>query len=199
MSTFFRSIPNIRNYLIVGSILTTSFVGVNSLVNFTNTNITSVNFERKINSSLTQNQAILVSTNHNQTDAIPYYNQGTKYLEAKRFQEAIPFFNQALKIDSNFADAYLHRGAAYFFTREHSKAISDFETASKIYKQENNQTGIKKAEHAIRRTRREIVLQNNRPSPNINRTVPSSLETCLDLVRKMARQGVFGMTCESSK
>ena len=95
--------------MIVGSILTTSLVGVNSLFNSTNTNITSVNFERKINSSLTQNQVILVSTNQNQTDSIRYYNQGTKYLEAKRFQEAIPFFNQVLKIDSNFADAYLHR------------------------------------------------------------------------------------------
>ena len=70
--------------------------------------------------------------------AIDYYNLGILKFNLGEYQTAIIFFNQALGIKSDLADAYYHRGNCYHKLRFKDTAITDFQTAARILC-ENNQ------------------------------------------------------------
>jgi tetratricopeptide (TPR) repeat protein len=56
-----------------------------------------------------------------------YFNRGDAYYKRGDYDQAIADFIQTIKIDPNFPDAYILRGAAY-----KDKARADLETALKL-------------------------------------------------------------------
>lgn len=63
--------------------------------------------------------------------ARPYLNRGVAYGEMG-VHRAISDFNQALRIDPSYVDAYNNRGIAYYNIGEYDKAISDFSQALRV-------------------------------------------------------------------
>ena len=64
-----------------------------------------------------------------QQEAISHYNLGLAYAKQGRFAEAIPCFQEAIKIDPNYANAHGNLGAAYENQGHRDKAISHLEKA----------------------------------------------------------------------
>ena len=60
------------------------------------------------------------------------YNQGRDALSQNRLDEAIEFFNRALKVDPQDHLAYNNRGVAYKRKGLYDKAIEDFNRAIEI-------------------------------------------------------------------
>lgn len=66
----------------------------------------------------------------NYRDSVDYYLiLGICYSEVGKNKEAIDTYNQSLKLDPNFDQAYIQRGISYFAESENSKAIKDFKQA----------------------------------------------------------------------
>jgi tetratricopeptide (TPR) repeat protein len=66
------------------------------------------------------------------TKALQVYQEGLKLTKERRYEEAIPKFDEAIKLDPNFAEAYIARGDAFTEKREHEKALVDFSQALKL-------------------------------------------------------------------
>lgn len=85
------------------------------------------------------------------------------YLPKPQYQKAIDAFNEVLKIDIQYADAYFFKGMAYKETGDTAKAISNFQTAVEtdpdyfdafmqlgvIYAAQKNDVAIKYFDNAI--------------------------------------------------
>ena len=67
-----------------------------------------------------------------ETDSGELLNQGIALLELYRYDQAIAYFNNAIAINPNFAEAYYTRGVAYFGKYQDDKAIADFTEALEI-------------------------------------------------------------------
>ncbi len=65
-------------------------------------------------------------------DAETYYNQGKKYLEDGNYDQAIPSFNWAIRLDPKMARAYNNRGVAYVGRGQLDEALADFNMAIKL-------------------------------------------------------------------
>ncbi len=61
-----------------------------------------------------------------------YYNKGTHMLQAKRYREAIAYFNISIGKGTKFIAAYNNRGCAYAALGYEQKAIDDFTAALKV-------------------------------------------------------------------
>lgn len=59
-------------------------------------------------------------------------DEGTDFIIEGEYDLAINNFNKAIKLDSNFADSYNHRGAAYSNKGNLDSAITDFTKAIKL-------------------------------------------------------------------
>jgi len=70
--------------------------------------------------------------NPSNTNAIDAYNRGTDYLELGNYNRAIVEFNEALKLDSQLAEAYYNRGLAYLNIENANKALADFNRAIEL-------------------------------------------------------------------
>jgi len=62
-----------------------------------------------------------------------YATRGYAYFNEEEYDKAISDYNQAIKIDPDFAKAYYSRGIVYYKKKEYDKAISDYNQAIKIY------------------------------------------------------------------
>lgn len=60
------------------------------------------------------------------------FDSGKALLLDKKIDEAIVDFNKAIKIDPNYAEAYMGRGGAYFFKKDFNQAIGDYSKAIEI-------------------------------------------------------------------
>ncbi len=58
-----------------------------------------------------------------------WVKEGNKYRDAKQFKEAIAAYDNAIRLDPQYAIAYYNRGTAYYNLQEYSRAIEDFDRA----------------------------------------------------------------------
>src|ERR1043166_2448939 len=65
-------------------------------------------------------------------EAKALYKTGLDLLDSGQVAQAVTSFEQALKLDPEFADAYEALGRAYFKMREWQKAIDSFRRAASI-------------------------------------------------------------------
>ncbi|HVB22840.1 MAG TPA: protein kinase [Ktedonobacteraceae bacterium] len=61
-----------------------------------------------------------------------WFNEGNRLYNAKQFREAIAAYDQAITLDSKYADAYFNRGSAYSNLKEYLRAIVDYDRALAI-------------------------------------------------------------------
>ena len=75
-----------------------------------------------------------------------YFNRANvKFNQLKDYKEAIPDYNKAIMLDSNYIDAYFNKGLANFNLRNFNDAISDFTKCTELkpdYYQAHYNTGI---------------------------------------------------------
>ncbi len=63
------------------------------------------------------------------SEADIHYNAGVELQEQGRLQEAIAEYDEAIRLDPEYADAYINRGVAYFNLGQLERAIRDFDEA----------------------------------------------------------------------
>ncbi len=68
----------------------------------------------------------------NPTDANGYFSQGVAFSEQGDYRGALANYDQALKLNHNYALAYYNRGNAYSYLGDKQKAIDDFNQAIKL-------------------------------------------------------------------
>jgi tetratricopeptide (TPR) repeat protein len=81
---------------------------------------------------------------YSQTDdrkAYEYFNNGVVEISKKNYQLAIGYFDDALKRDSGFLQAYENRGVAKYYLKEYRDAIDDFDRALRINPDDYNTLG----------------------------------------------------------
>ena len=64
--------------------------------------------------------------------SIVYIYRGSAYVQLKDYDRAIADYNQAIKLDPNFTDAYNNRGLAYDDKKDYDRAIADYNQALKL-------------------------------------------------------------------
>ncbi len=64
--------------------------------------------------------------------SIVYFYRGLAYYYKKDYDHAIADYNQALKLDPNFAKAYYNRGLAYYYKKDYDRTIADYNQALKL-------------------------------------------------------------------
>ena len=65
-------------------------------------------------------------------DAKGYFDSGQAFLRGKEYDKAIGALNEAIRIDPNFAAAYMRRGVAFAEQCNFGSAISDFNIAIRL-------------------------------------------------------------------
>ena len=60
------------------------------------------------------------------------YNRGTKLLNSGRYREAIPHFDEAIRLNPRYAEAYNNRGTAYDSLGQSQRAIQDYDEAIRL-------------------------------------------------------------------
>ena len=75
---------------------------------------------------------MMVSCGPNPEKSRVYLDNGIDYLYTSQFDEAIKYFNQAIKYDDGNFEAYYYRGCAYCNVFRNEKAIADWNKAIEI-------------------------------------------------------------------
>jgi tetratricopeptide (TPR) repeat protein len=65
--------------------------------------------------------------------AEPYYFKGLYYENTGRYTEAIQYFDEAIRHDYNFLDAYMDKGQTYFEQKKYVEALKTFQLASTVF------------------------------------------------------------------
>jgi len=88
---------------------------------------------------------VLSNSPEPKADAKRLYEEGLKLTDAGQFQQAVETFQQAIKLDSTFADAYAALGRTYFKMRQWQLAIDNLRRASELNaKQREDQDALHK-------------------------------------------------------
>jgi len=74
---------------------------------------------------------IAFSQSSNQEDLDKLFNRAYHYMSVDK-QKSIELLTKCIKIDSSFANAYLHRGVAYFKLSHYDSALTDFKAAHNL-------------------------------------------------------------------
>ena len=93
-------------------------------------------------SSVKTETKVSVSTDNVQS----LLDKGDKNIDAKKFDDAIKNYTDAIELDPNYSNAYNNRGALYFNTGEHEKGIADFKKAVEL--DPNNESAVKNLKKA---------------------------------------------------
>lgn len=64
--------------------------------------------------------------------AIHAFNQGVQQFNARHYEQAIPFFDQAISHDANFSEAYYARGACRHYLKNSNAALTDINEAIRL-------------------------------------------------------------------
>jgi cytochrome c-type biogenesis protein CcmH/NrfG len=68
----------------------------------------------------------------NASDAASRVELANLYLDAERFEDAVRWYQAALKIDPKNVDASTDLGIAYYYTNQADRALAQFETSLKV-------------------------------------------------------------------
>ena len=66
------------------------------------------------------------------TDAQGYNSSGVKLFERGQAEEALAEYNEAIRLDPQFAVAYFNRGQTYFALGQPQKAVQDYAEAIRL-------------------------------------------------------------------
>ena len=61
-----------------------------------------------------------------------FLDRGIKYGQKGNYDRAIADYNEAIRLDPNFAKLYNNRGVAYAYKRDYDRAITDFNEAIRL-------------------------------------------------------------------
>src|SRR4030095_2910879 len=75
---------------------------------------------------------VLSTSTERSSEAKRLYEEGMKLVESGQFQLAVETFQQAIKLDATYADAYAALGRTYFKMRQWQPAIDNLRRASEL-------------------------------------------------------------------
>jgi tetratricopeptide (TPR) repeat protein len=78
----------------------------------------------------------LIKVDIEQRHAEPYYFKGLYYENTGRYNEAIKQFDEAIRHDYNFMDAYMDKGQTYFLQKKYAEAFKTFQLATTVFRTE---------------------------------------------------------------
>ena len=79
----------------------------------------------------------------NKSNAFIWYNLGNVHLQMQEFHKAIDDYSEAIRYESNLAEAYYNRGLTLLFLGEKEMAMNDLSKAGEL--------GIKESYAVIKR------------------------------------------------
>lgn len=74
-------------------------------------------------------EAFLKASDLNPENEEAWYGLGMTWMNEKKYQKAIGYFDQAIELKSNYTDAYYNRGQSWFYMGELRKACKDWQVA----------------------------------------------------------------------
>lgn len=78
----------------------------------------------------------LIKADVQQRHAEPYYFKGLYFENTGRYNEAIKYFDEAIRHDYNFMDAYMDKGQTYFLQKKYADALKTFQLATTVFRTE---------------------------------------------------------------
>lgn len=72
---------------------------------------------------------LLATGCRNETTAQEYYQKSFQFIHAGNTQDAIDLLTLAIEKDPSFFEAYHNRGAMYYYQKNYSEALKDFDKA----------------------------------------------------------------------
>jgi tetratricopeptide (TPR) repeat protein len=78
-----------------------------------------------------------------------FYNRALAYNRAGQQEMALRDYNESLKINANFAEAYHNRGLTYYKLGNREKAIADLEEAARLALSQGKQGTAAKSQSAV--------------------------------------------------
>ncbi|MBN4005460.1 pentapeptide repeat-containing protein [Nostoc sp. LPT] len=152
-----------------------SLFGVNlSEAKFNGANLTGADLRNTYLANAELTGAYLNGTNFQGAVAIPsqiaspaeFYALGVAEGQKGNQQQAISYFNQAIAIKPEYADAYLARGVARYQILDRQGAFQDAQVAQKLFTSQNNSTGTLTAEAFIKELQTPVNEKVSTGKPN---------------------------------
>ena len=78
----------------------------------------------------------LIKVDVEERHAEPYYFKGLYYENKGNYKEAIQYFDEAIRHDYNFLDAYMDKGETYYDQKKYTDALKAFQFAAKVFPSE---------------------------------------------------------------
>ncbi|MDJ0797324.1 MAG: pentapeptide repeat-containing protein [Calothrix sp. MO_167.B12] len=95
-----------------------------------------------------------------------FYALGVAAAQKGSQQQAIDYFNQAIALRPEYADAYLARGAVRYQLLDSPGALKDAQIAEKLFTSQSNKTGLQAVQAFILELQTPITKKVNRGKPN---------------------------------
>ena len=94
-------------------------------------------------SSIGKPSCMMIALENNSTNPFIWYNLGNLHLQMQEFHKAIDNYSEAIKYESNLAEAYYNRGLTLLYLGEKELARADLSKAGEL--------GVKEAYAVMKR------------------------------------------------
>jgi len=78
------------------------------------------------------NTPVPSSPTSNNSSPITYFEKGNDYFKQGDYQKAIEQYDEAIRLNPQYAKAYYNRGIAYYYLSQYEQAIQDFGEAIRL-------------------------------------------------------------------